>query len=125
MEIFSEEFKIELSKQLETITFESKKEKTNKMMDFEALQESIGHCFIYDINNERKEKNNIFKLDDVVFIGDLEGKVIKCWDGLELMHVYFENGITKSFLTDGRIFQESPKVLSHYPYELKKKKSKH
>lgn len=125
MEIFTKEFKKELSKQLDAITFESKKEKINEMLDFETLQETIGDCFSNNIKVERNKNNKKFELEDVVYLGNLQGIVEDVEEDLFMVGVKFINGYQQWFKNNGRLFQNSPKVLSHYPYELKKKKSKH
>ena len=54
MEIFSEEFKIELSNQLEALTNLVKTDKPKKMSDLE-IKESMEDSFTYDIKKERNK----------------------------------------------------------------------
>lgn len=124
MEIFTEEFKNELSKHLEAITFDSKKEKTNNAFDFEIAKELEDNCNL-KFTIERNKNNKKFKLGDVVYCGNLQGIVKDVDEDLFMVGVKFTNGYQQWFKNNGRLFQNSPKVLSHYPYELKKKKSKH
>ena len=74
MEIFSEEFKIELSNQLEALTNLVKTDKPKKMSDLE-IKESMEDSFTYDIKKERNKNNKKFQLEDVVYLGNLQGRV--------------------------------------------------
>jgi hypothetical protein len=123
MEIFSEEFKIELSNQLEALTNLVKTDKPKKMSDLE-IKESMEDSFTYDIKKERNKNNKKFQLEDVVYLGNLQGRVTNI-DDFVSVKVNFINGYEQWFNNNGSLAQNSPKVLSHYPYELKKKKSKH
>jgi hypothetical protein len=125
MEIFSEEFKAELSNQLEALT-KVVEYKPKPMSDYE-IAKSMEDCmdFTDNIKKERNKNNKKFKLDDVVYLGILQGRVKEVDEDLFMVGVKFINSYQQWFKNDGRLFQDSPKVLSHYPYELKKKKSKH
>jgi hypothetical protein len=75
MEIFSEEFKAELSNQLEALT-KVVEYKPKPMSDYE-IAKSMDDCmdFTDNIKKERNKNNKKFKLDDVVYIGNLQGRV--------------------------------------------------
>lgn len=124
MEIFTEEFKNELSKQLNEITFESKKENKIVMSDSEIVK-AMGSCFNTNNKKEKKKKSKKFKLGDIVYLGNLQGIVQDDDEDLFMVGVKFIHGYQQWFKNSGRLFQNSPKVLSHYPYKLKKEKSKH
>jgi len=125
MEIFSKEFKAELSNQLEALT-KVVEYKPTPMTDADIIK-SMEDCmdFTDNIKKERNKNNKKFKLDDVVYLGILQGRVKEVDEDLFMVGVKFINSYQQWFKNDGRLFEDSPKVLSHYPYELKKKKSKH
>lgn len=124
MEIFTEEFKNELSKQLHELTDVVKKDTAGVMSDSE-IAKSIEDFFSNNIKVERNKNNKKFQLEDVVYLGNLQGIVEDVEEDLFMVGVKFINGYQQWFKNNGRLFQNSPKVLSHYPYKLKKKKSKH
>lgn len=122
MEIFTNEFKDLLSKQLEELTNVVKTDGAEVISDYEVAK-LVDVC----MNNTdcgKKEKNKKFKLDDIVYLGNLQGKVNEIDNNLFLVFVIFNNGYRQWFTNDGRLFQNSPKVLSHFPYKLKIKKNK-
>lgn len=124
MEIFSEEFKAELSNQLEALT-KVVEYKPQPMSDYEiakAMDDCLGCEEI--AKKSKKKKNKKFKLDDVVYLGNLQGRVEEVDKDLFVVGVKFINSYKQWFKNDGRLLQDSPKVLSHYPYELKMKKIK-
>lgn len=124
MEIFTEEFKNELSKQLHELTNVVKKDTAGVMSDSE-IAKSMEDCFIKDIKIERNKNNKKFKLGDVVYLELLLGEIVMLDKKRDLIVVEFINGLSKDFCIDGSICQDSPKLLSYYPYELKMKKLKH
>jgi len=124
MEIFSEEFKAELSNQLEALT-KVVEYKPTPMTDADIIKslEDCGGCT--DVaKKEKKKKNKKFKLGDFVYLELLLGEIVMLDKKRDLIVVEFNNGVGKDFCIDGSICKDSPKLLSHYPYELKKKKSK-
>lgn len=124
MEIFTEEFKNELSKQLHELTNVVKKDTAGLMSDSE-IAKSMEDCFIKEIKIERNKNNKKFKLGDVVYFCSLEGVVVDFCNESNTIDVDFKNGYLESFMNDGSLIPNTPIVLSHYPYKLKKKKSKH
>ncbi len=124
MEIFTEEFKNELSKQLNEITFESKKENKIVMSESEIVK-AMESCFNTNPNKEEKKKSKGFKLGDIVYLELLLGEIVFLDKKRDLIVVEFINGVNKDFRIDGSICDDSPKLLYHYPYELKIKKLKH
>lgn len=149
MEIFSEEFKREVSSQLEAITNIVKKDNSNQMSDCE-IAKAMEDSFFYNPdcdkedsnkNNEglheefklifKKEKKKKFKVGDVVYWGKRKGfvtKVFKEKDEASLYISFEEIGelgrLDISFTKDGRFLLGTPIILSHFPYELKMKKLK-
>ena len=124
MEIFTEEFKNELSKQLNEITFESKKENKIVMSESEIVK-AMESCFNTNPNKEEKKKSKGFKLGDIVYLELLLGEIVFLDKKRDLIVVEFINGVNKDFRIDGSVCDNSPKLLYHYPYELKIKKLKH
>lgn len=124
MEIFTEEFKNELSKQLNEITFESKKENKIVMSESEIVK-AMESCFKTNPNKEEKKKSKGFKLGDIVYLELLLGEIVFLDKKRDLIVVEFINGVNKDFRIDGSVCDNSPKLLYHYPYELKIKKLKH
>jgi len=124
MEIFTEEFKNELSKQLNEITFESKKENKIVMSESEIVK-AMESCFNTNPNKEEKKKSKGFKLGDIVYLELLLGEIVFLDKKRDLIVVEFINGVNKDFRIDGSVCDDSPKLLYHYPYELKIKKLKH
>jgi len=124
MEIFSEEFKIELSNQLEALTNLVKTDKPKPMSDLE-IKESMEDCFD-NLDCGKKQKNVKFKAYDIVYFGNLKGIVFKQMndDSHISLDVEFDNNKRLKFTKDGRFYKEMPIVLSHFPYELKMKKIK-
>ena len=124
MEIFSKEFKAELSSQLEALTNLVKTDEPKQMSDLE-IKESMEDCFD-NLDCGKKQKNTKFKAYDVVYFGYLKGNVLEQDndDSDTSLRVYFSNNFELTFTKDGRFYKETPKVLSHFPYELKMKKIK-
>jgi hypothetical protein len=124
MEIFSEEFKAELSSQLEALTIIVKKDEPKPMSDYEIAKLNQD-CFD-NLDCGKKEKKIIFKAYDTVYFGNLKGIVLRQKnDNTDMsLRVDFKNNERISFTKDGRFFQNFPIVLSHFPYELKMKKIK-
>ena len=134
MEIFTKEFKNELSKQLNEITFESKKENKIVMSESEIVKAmescfntnpKMESCFNTNPNKEEKKKSKGFKLGDIVYLELLLGEIVFLDKKRDLIVVEFINGVNKDFRIDGSVCDDSPKLLYHYPYELKIKKLKH
>ena len=149
MEIFSEEFKREVSSQLEAITNIVKKDNSNQMSDYE-IAKAMEDSFFYNPdcdkednnkNNEglheefklifKKEKKKKFKVGDVVYWGKRKGfvtKVFKEKDEASLYVSFEETGevgrLDISFTKEGRFLLGTPIILSHFPYDLKMKKLK-
>jgi co-chaperonin GroES (HSP10) len=137
MEIFTNEFKNELSKQLEELTnvVKTNKEELKKdgavvMSDYE-IAKFMDAC----MNNsdcskkEKKKKKNQFEEGDVVYWGKIKGIVIKKFINNNndfVLYVKFENKQNMWFTKDGRCryFEGLPIVLSYFPYKLKMKKIK-
>ena len=152
MEIFSEEFKREVSSQLEAITNIVKKDNSNQMSDCEiakAMEDSFFYnpdCDKEDNNKnneglheefklifkkEKKKKNKKFKEGDVVYWGEREGVVTDKYKEKDeaSLHVCFKENVEfksweLAFTKDGRFLLGTPIILSHFPYELKMKKLK-
>jgi hypothetical protein len=124
MEIFSEEFKAELSSQLEALTIIVKKDEPKPMSDYEVAK-SMEDCFD-NPDCGKKQKKIKFKAYDIVYFGNLKGNVLrqKNDDSYISLEVLFNNVKSLQFTKDGRFYQEMPIVLSHFPYELKMKKIK-
>jgi hypothetical protein len=125
MEIFSEEFKAELSNQLEALT-KVVEYKPTPITDYE-IAKSMDDCLGCEeiAKKSKKKKEKKFKLGDFVYLELLSGEIVMLDKKRDLIVVEFINGVDKDFCIDGSICKDSPKLLSHYPYELKKKKSKH
>lgn len=126
MEIFSEEFKAELSNQLEALT-KVVEYKPQPMSDYE-IAKSMDDCLGCEeiAKKSKKKKNKKFKQGDIVYFGSIGGKVFKQNnDNSDVsLEVEFYNGKSLSFTKDGRFYPEMPIVISHFPYELKMKKIK-
>jgi hypothetical protein len=124
MEIFSEEFKAELSSQLEALTIIVKTDEPKPMSDYEVAK-SMEDCFD-NPDCGKKQKKIKFKAYDIVYFGNLKGIVFKQMnDNSHIsLDVEFDNNKRLKFTKDGRFYQEMPIVLSHFPYELKMKKIK-
>jgi hypothetical protein len=124
MEIFSKEFKIELSNQLEALTNLVKTDEPKQMSDLE-IKESMEDCFD-NLDCGKKQKNVKFKAYDIVYFGNLKGNVLmQANDDSDIsLQVYFTNNKNLSFTKDGRFYKDMPVILSHYPYEFKMKKIK-
>jgi hypothetical protein len=130
MEIFTEEFKNELSKQLNEITFESKKENKIVMSESEIVK-AMQSCFKTNPNKEENKKSKKFKVHDVVYWGERKGIVTEQHsdkDEASTVVCFEETGEFRrwdiSFTKDGRFLCGTPIVLSHTPYKLKMKKIK-
>lgn len=129
MEIFTNEFKNLFSTQLEELTnvvkTEKAKENPQVMSDYE-IAKAMEDC----MNNsdcgkkEKKKKNKKFKVGDVVYLGSLQGQVVLFNKQYEEIKVNFGSLPFEPFTDEGRIFNNTPIVLSHFPYELKMKKIK-
>jgi len=65
-----------------------------------------------------------FKKGDTVYYGTLKGEVVKqCKiDTTTTILVHFKNVGNLMLLEDGRFYQETPIILSHFPYELEMKR---
>jgi hypothetical protein len=145
MNIFSEEFKTELSSQLEAITNIVKKDNSNGISDLElikAMEDSFNNSdcdkkedsnksnkglheeFKLVFKKEKKKKNKEFKEGDFVYLENLSGEIVLLDKKRNLIVVEFFNGAGKDFYIDGSIVEGGSKLLSHYPYELKIKKLK-
>lgn len=128
MEIFSEEFKNQLSKQLQQITTGVEKENPDVMLNeqlIEAMEDSFKNP--YGRKKEKKKKNKKFKVGDVVYWGNVEGIVeetIKYSSFITIYVIFKSSGDEIEFTEDGRYTPQLPVVLSHFPYELKMKKIK-
>jgi hypothetical protein len=126
MEIFSEEFKAELSSQLEALTIIVKTDEPKPMSDYEVAK-SMEDCFDNPDcgKKEKKKKKNQFKIGDVVYyLGSLKGEVVDFCTQSKAIDVQFDNGYLESFMYDGSLVPNTPIVLSHFPYKLKMKKIK-
>lgn len=129
MEIFTNEFKNLLSTQLEELTdvvkTEKAKENPQVMSDYE-IAKFMDAC----MNNpdcskkEKKKKTKKFKVGDTVYLGSLQGQVVLFNKQYEEIKVNFGSLPLEPFTDEGRIFNNAPIVLSHFPYELKMKKIK-
>ena len=67
---------------------------------------------------------NEFKKGDTVYYGTLKGEVVKqCKiDTPITILVHFKNVGNLMLLEDGRFYQETPIILSHFPYKLEMKR---
>ena len=130
MEIFTNEFKELLSTQLEELTNVVKKDEVKidgavVMSDYE-IAKFMDAC----MNNsdcskkEKKQKNKKFKVGDVVYLGSLQGEVVKFNEEDESIEVSFGDFFSEIFMVEGSIFTNTPIVLSYFPYKLKMKKIK-
>ena len=130
MEIFTNEFKELLSTQLEELTNVVKKDEVKidgavVMSDYE-IAKLMDAC----MNNsdcskkEKKQKNKKFKVGDVVYLGSLQGEVVKFDEEDESIEVSFGDFFSEIFMVEGSIFTNTPIVLSYFPYKLKMKKIK-
>lgn len=126
MEIFTEEFKNELSRQLHELTNVVKKDIAGVMSDSE-IAKSMEDCFKIKNKKEKKKKSKKFKEGDIVYLETLQGMVDTKYDDkiLNIIGVEFKNGEYICFTKDGRYLPENPIVLSDYPCKLKMKKLKH
>lgn len=125
MEIFSEEFKAELSNQLEALT-KVVEYKPKPMSDYE-IAKSMDDCLGCEeiAKKSKNKKNKKFKVGDVVYyLGSLKGEVVDFCTESKTIDVQFDNGYLESFMLCGSLVPNTPIVLSHYPYELKMKKTK-
>ena len=129
MEIFSEEFKIELSRQLEELT-NVVKQNGAVAMSISEKEKFMDAC-MDNPDCGKKEKNKKFKKGDVVYWGEREGIVTDVYNEEHEAStiVCFEK--TEEFIRwelpfteDGRYIHGTSIVLSHFPYELKMKKIK-
>ena len=129
MEIFSEEFKIELSRQLEELT-NVVKQNGAVAMSISEKEKFMDAC-MDNLDCGKKEKNKKFKKGDVVYWGEREGIVTDVYNEEHEAStiVCFEK--TEEFIRwelpfteDGRYIHGTSIVLSHFPYELKMKKIK-
>jgi hypothetical protein len=59
-----------------------------------------------------------FKKGDIVYWQDLQGEVIEIYSSYYPIRVEFPNRLVVTFTKDGRIFEDTPPVLSHTPYTL-------
>jgi hypothetical protein len=59
-----------------------------------------------------------FKKGDIVYWQDLQGEVIEIYSSYYPIRVEFPNRLVDTFTKDGRIFEDTPIVLSHTPYTL-------
>jgi hypothetical protein len=126
MEIFSEEFKAELSNQLEALT-KVVEYKPKPMTDADIIK-SMEDCMDCEeiAKKSKKKKNKKFQEGDIVYFGILRGEVLEQEnDSSDVsLSVEFYNGESLHFTKDGRFYPEMPIVISHFPYELKMKKTK-
>jgi hypothetical protein len=133
MEIFTNEFKNELSKQLEELTnvvkidgAELKKDGAVVMSDYEIAKLMDACMNNSDCSKKEKKQKNQFEVGDVVYWGEMKG-IIKEKDNNNLgncFFVTFYDDYVLFFTKDGRLNKETPRLLSHYPYKLKMKKIK-
>ncbi len=145
MEFFSEKGLLELAEGIDSLTITIKANEnfidilkrvseeaekkcpdvSQKMSDNEIVK-SMETCF----NNvdcgkkEKKKKNKKFKVGDVVYLGSLQGQVVLFNKQYEEIKVNFGSLPFEPFTDEGRVFNNAPIVLSHFPYELKMKKIK-
>jgi co-chaperonin GroES (HSP10) len=135
MEIFTNEFKNELSKQLEELTNVVKTDKEELKKDGAVVMSDYEIAKFMDacMNNpdcgkkEKKKKNKKFKVGDVVYYGKVEGIVEERtkYSSFYTIYVIFKiSGDEIEFTEDGRYSPKLPIVLSHFPYKLKMKKIK-
>lgn len=126
MEIFSQEFKAELSNQLEALT-KVVEYKPPPMSDYE-IAKSMDDCLGCEeiAKKRKKKKSKKFKVGDVVYyLGSLKGEVVDFCTESKTIDVQFDNGYLESFMLCGSLVPNTPIVLSYFPYELKMKKTKH
>ena len=130
MEIFTEEFKGLLSKQLDELSNVVKTNNSKQMSDYEiakAMKDCID-CYEEETKSkkDKKKKYKKFKEGDVVYLGNLKGNVAIQYndesDGSLIID--FENGEDLPLTKDGRFYQNTPIVISHFPYKSKMKKIK-
>lgn len=137
MEIFTEEFKGLLSKQLDELSNVVKTNNSKQMSDYEiakAMKDCID-CYEEELKlkKEKKKKKNQFEVGDVVYFGTKKGEVISL--SKEISDSGVTTGIVVSFCesrkydfygfkNDGSVFEGQEIFLSHYPYKLKMKKIK-
>jgi hypothetical protein len=148
MNIFSEEFKAELSSQLEEITNIVKKDNSNEISDLELIK-AMEHCFNYsdcdkedenkknDVNidlnqlhklvfeDEKKIKKKKIKVGDVVYLGDLEGEIVQKKKHLNTIKVLFDNDFEQEFTLKGQLHPDTPVILAYFPTKIKIKKIKY
>lgn len=130
MEIFSNEFKAELSNQLEALTNVVKTDKPNPISDYEIIK-SMEDCIArleeeLKLKKEKNKKKKQFEVGDVVYLGNLKGNVANQYNDESdcSLIIDFENGEDLALTKDGRFYQNTPIVISHFPYKLKMKKIK-
>lgn len=114
----------ELSNHLKELTKFIKTNKPRLLTDAKKMKllEDCGG-YIDVAKKEKKKKNKKFKLGDIVYFANLRGKVIRQNndDSDVSLLIEFDNH-NFLFTKDGRFYPEMPILISHFPYELKKKK---
>ena len=59
-----------------------------------------------------------FKKGDIVYWQELKGEVIEIDSSSYPIRVEFTNRLVDTFTKDGRIFEDTPQILSYTPYTL-------